>query len=171
MGIELRGSFVVFALLALGGRLRNRTVVYLVLAVCFAWLDFVLVYFVAGVALCDLAVTRDRRPQRVPRTPRDRFGTMVIVAGLFVGGITPLWAMVHLGSSMIPFGLYWSEPLGAVLLIAGVAASATSQRVLNHRIFAFLGRVSFSVPVANRIGAAATGASVEVLGRRSGLLR
>lgn len=139
----MRGSFFVFAFLALCGRLRNRHLVYLVLAAFLVQVDFLLLEFLAGLLLCDLAITNTVLAQRVRGQAREWLGGVLVVLGLFFGGMTPAWTVV-IHPALLLFANYW-EPIGAVLLIAGTVVSKSIQRILRHRVFAFLGKISFSL--------------------------
>lgn len=145
MPIELLGSYVVFGLLALCGRLRNRSTIYVLLGAFFlrTW-QVNLFSFVAGVALCDLYVNRistggGRVKDYIPEWVAV---CLLCAAVLMVGAVTAL-ASSHNGV-LARIGGHARE-LGAIGVLVAVSNSQVLRRILSMRPLVFLGRVSFSL--------------------------
>lgn len=138
MGLELKGSFLVIAFLALFGELRHRWLVYLVLCVILhqtlGGLGSIYCCFLVGVALCDLYAIGFRL--------KDATAITLVVAGLGLGGVVPGW-LAKRGISLTEEGRLECFCIGACFLLAGVAASPTVQRWLSLRPLVFLGKISF----------------------------
>jgi peptidoglycan/LPS O-acetylase OafA/YrhL len=122
MPIELFGSFLVFGILGVAGRLRNRWLVYLLAA---AWLvqgkQLFFLDFLLGIALCDLWTQNERHWKlELPAAP----AVLVISVAIF----------------LVSF-----KPLAAVLLIAATTFAPRLRQFLAAPVFAFLGRVSFAL--------------------------
>ncbi len=150
MRVELVGSFLVYALLALFGRVRHRWVVYGVaggLLVAAGHVD--LLAFVIGVAACDAYTRGDRAAADV-----GRWGWLVLAAGLALGGYQGLPLPVL--RRAIP-GSNYHQVIGAAMVILAPLVSASVRRPLDYRPVAFLGRISFGlylvhVPVICSLG-------------------
>lgn len=138
MGLELKGSYLVIAFLALFGELRHRWLVYLVLCFLFRWtlggIGSIYCCFLVGVALCDLYAVGFRL--------KDATAITLVVAGLALGGVIPGW-LAKRGISLSQEGCLECFCIGACLLLAGVAASASLERWLSLRPLVFLGKISF----------------------------
>lgn len=138
MGIELRGSFLVFAFLALFGRLPRRAVVYGVAIPLLYRVDTFMMMFLFGVCLCDTIIGR----RHAKPWPWSACAVLVLL-GLMLGGLSPYWTS--------SYGFVWSalmplcDVLGAVLVVAGTAAAPWQAPRVGHAVLAFLGRVSFSL--------------------------
>ena len=137
MQAEFAGSFFVFAFLALFGGLRRRWVVYAALAAVFLrqewpWASA----FLAGVALCDAL------GGRLPARCRPGTGAVLVLAGLFLGGMTPEWVRASVG--WLPRRpLQFHMAAGAALLLLGVIQAGWLRAALLARPLVFLGRLSF----------------------------
>jgi peptidoglycan/LPS O-acetylase OafA/YrhL len=120
MPFELQGSFLVFAFLAVFGRLRNR---WLLHGICggllLAWGRIHLLEFCLGMAMCDLWMHNQRTWKKsVPRP----IGLALLAVALF----------------LVP-----SRPVAALLVVGVPAAAPGIQALLKTRWLVFLGRVSF----------------------------
>jgi peptidoglycan/LPS O-acetylase OafA/YrhL len=122
MPVELAGSFLVFAFLALFGRLRNRWLLY---ALCGTVLlvqrhEFMF-DFLIGMAASDLWAHNRRTWRRsLMLTP----AVVLLAAGLFV--------------------VRW-KPLTALMVVAVTAAAPRVQQFLSLRWLTFLGKISFAL--------------------------
>ncbi len=129
MPIELMYSFLVYGFLALFGGLRNRWLLYAILAALALVRDYpaavsgayFMLDFVLGMALCDVW-THNQRAWRLSLP------------------LAPALGLVVLAILATPF-----KPLTALIVIGATAASPRLQQLLSGRRFAFLGRVSFGV--------------------------
>ncbi len=122
MSIELTGSFLVYAFLALFGSLRNRWILYGVCGtVLVAYEQTYFLEFFMGMALCDLWVHNQRTWQLFLPTGA---ACALIALALFV--------------------VRW-KCLTAFLIIAAAAASPGIQAALRARWLAALGRISFAL--------------------------
>jgi peptidoglycan/LPS O-acetylase OafA/YrhL len=122
MPVELYGSFLVFAVLALAGRLRNRVLLYVPLgAVLVSASEMHYLAFVLGLVLCDVWVWAERaRRLALPLVP----GLALLALGLFLVS----WAVG-----------------AAVLVVAAAAFAPTLRQGLAGRGLSFLGRISFGL--------------------------
>ena len=150
MRIELVGSFLVYALLALFGWVRHRWAIYAVvggLLVATGYGEYL--GFVIGVAVCD-AYTRGDRPE----VDVGWVGWVVLALGLALGGYSGL--PVPVLHRAIP-GSTYHQVIGATGVILAPLISASVRRPLDARAAAFLGRISFGlylvhVPVICSLG-------------------
>ena len=143
MQLEFFGSFLVFAFLALFGKVRNRWVVYIALITLF-WNTYYLA-FILGMALCDLGVNR----------PNLKYSRLTLLMSLLTGlvlGAVPLFGSTptfYSGLS-IPFLpaanlLVLPHVIGAALVLFAVVSSQSLQRGLSTRPMRYLGKISFSM--------------------------
>jgi len=144
MKVEFLGSMLVFAFLALFGKLRLRWLVYLVLMVA-SWNSYYLA-FVLGIALCDVT-SRSWSPKEL---------AWPITAGLALAGLGLGAAPIPGATSTIYSALGWqgADPnvvfilthiVGAALLLGAVLYSPALKTVFASRPLRYLGRVSFSM--------------------------
>ncbi|RYU77709.1 acyltransferase family protein [Hymenobacter persicinus] len=149
--LELFGSFLVFALLALFGHLRHRPVIYAVaiLLLSGSGLNFYYVGFILGVWL------NDRRHQRGVQFPMAPGAATVLLLAAVVAGSYPSPDLLPVESSFYD----WLRPawvgveraqqfwhlVGAVLLLLAVLRLPRLQRVLSSRGLRKLGAMSFSL--------------------------
>jgi peptidoglycan/LPS O-acetylase OafA/YrhL len=122
MPIELAGSLLVYAFLALFGGLRRRWLLYGIAAgLLVTRQDYFMVDFLMGMVLSDLCVHNQRTWRKsLPLAP----ALVLIAAAIF----------------LVP----WKPGL-AVLVIGTTAAAPRVQELLRARWLAFLGRVSFGL--------------------------
>jgi len=138
MPIELAGSFLVFSVLSLFGGVSQRGVIYVLLA--FVFEDY-FVDFICGIAMCDLYTRREKLSQPLNAPLWVSFS--MVGVGLFLGGGLPGWLTSHAGISL---KLAW-HPIAATMIVGGTLMSKTLRRVLELGVFAFLGKISFSIYV------------------------
>jgi len=120
MPFELQGSFLVYAFLALFGRLCNRWLLYGICgSLVLAWGQVHLLEFCLGMALCDLWVCNQRTWKKTISRP---VGLVLLAAALF----------------LVPY-----KPVAALLIVGVTAAAPGIQALLQTRPLVFLGRVSF----------------------------
>ncbi|UOQ71643.1 acyltransferase family protein [Hymenobacter cellulosilyticus] len=151
LSIELFGSFVVFALLALFGRVRHRSVVYLVALgfLSISELNFYYAGFILGVWLNDR-----RHHGGLPRPARPWLGIGLLAAGVFLGSY-PTADVIRVDDTLYSFlqpdwlgnerAIQLWHLLGATLLLLAVFALPGVQRLLSSRALRGLGAVSFSL--------------------------
>lgn len=146
MSYELAGSFIVFMLLALFGKVRRRWVVYAVF--CLALGRDYYVAFVMGVALCDLWFNWPRGRQVLTRA-----GWPLLVLGLALAmwppGATPgtlLYPLSRIsGPSVLAPVPQLAQMAGAVCVLAAVLTLAPVARIFCSRPLQYLGRISFAL--------------------------
>jgi peptidoglycan/LPS O-acetylase OafA/YrhL len=142
--MEFMGSFLVFLVLLLFGKLRNRWVLYVVLAAAFSKTYYLA--FVLGVMICDYYFNQ---PQGSLRKLLERgYWLPVLVLALVLGSYPvgavdgTLFAHWHLpGYSLVML----CHIAGAAGLIAAIMSAPPLQRWLVVRPVQFLGRISFSL--------------------------
>lgn len=140
MQVELKGSLLVFAVLALFGAARQPLAAYLVVGgVLFGLGEMYCVDFVAGMVLAELL--SDGGPGWIKSTVR-RAGFFLCTAGWLLAAIPPdrFYATTGLFrvSNILP-------TVAAVMLIAGVLGSPLLARFLSWAPLTWLGRVSFAL--------------------------
>ncbi len=146
MKIEFLGSFLVFAMLLVLGKLKRRWIVYVLLGLLL-WQTYYLA-FVLGVALCDF-VTHQSKHQR--RIGHPAYGITALVAGLLLGALPipgPASAMI----GRLTGGLLAPEPatilfhiIGAALVMAAVVLTPALKAWLMLGPLQYLGRISFAL--------------------------
>lgn len=146
MKVEFFGSLLVFAILALVGKLRWRWAVYLALSLVL-W-DTYYVAFVLGVALCDFFCLAATRPSWRLRWP---FAAALAGVGLILGAI-PIPGSTETVYSAIsipgidPYTFFTQAHIvGALLLLSAIVFWSRLQQLLSLRPFRYLGRISFSL--------------------------
>ncbi|TND08242.1 MAG: acyltransferase 3 [Bacteroidetes bacterium] len=146
MNVEFMGSLFTFALLALTGKLRNKGIIYLLLAILLYKTYFW--GFMLGILLCYFFHSGEARKFSV-------FTSIAcILSGLYLGGFSAApvphaWTWLQTEFPLIHPQHYYS--LGGALLIAGLEGSARAQKILSASIFTFLGKISFSFYLLNEI--------------------
>jgi peptidoglycan/LPS O-acetylase OafA/YrhL len=124
MPTELAGSFLVYGFLALFGSLRNRWLLYgIVACVCVLGQRMFMLDFLMGIALCDLWRQNQQRCGR----------------SLMLG---PALALIAGAIFLLPWG-----HVTALLIIGTVAVTPRLQQLLSARWLAFLGQTSFGLYV------------------------
>ncbi|ASS66940.2 MULTISPECIES: acyltransferase [unclassified Paenibacillus] len=148
MSYELAGSFLIFGFLALFGRVKKRWIVYAVLS-----LAFIQTYFVAflwGMLLADLLKHRWVQSKILP--------VLALIMGIYLGSApyTPLmgtmyepiqvwtqhiheWIQLNLDPRLL------ARTLGSFLILFALLRLKTLQHLFGWRMFAYLGKVSFSL--------------------------
>ncbi len=125
MPIELTGSFVVFAVLALAGRSRHRVAVFGALGIALFAIGSVYCLFVAGLIAADLYV-------RSGTTPRPTLGLALMLAGVTLSA---------LGDA--PATIAHRPMLASVALLAGILMFEPAQKFFSNPVSRWLGRMSF----------------------------
>lgn len=154
LGVELYGSYLVFALLAFFGAARHRGALYAVAVglLFFSSLSFYLAAFIGGVALND-ARHHAPRPRWWAARRRWAVAGLLLLAALlgsypkadFTDWETSPYGLLRLPGLSGDHTLLLCHMLGAGALIGAVLASGRLQRVLSRRGFQWLGAVSFSL--------------------------
>jgi peptidoglycan/LPS O-acetylase OafA/YrhL len=135
MSVELFGSLLVFAFLALSGSGRARLIAYIVVGFLLWRYHRIYFDFLAGIALCELWVrTGDRVRLPVP------IGALILLAGLACGTPGPEYGAAH----HVPHLAKW-HTAGAILVLGAVLFTPALRRPLDHSLPAWLGRVSFGL--------------------------
>jgi peptidoglycan/LPS O-acetylase OafA/YrhL len=139
MSLELQGSFLIYASLALFGRLKQRWLILGILAVIlFMRGEMFLVCFMAGMALSGFHVSRGGASLfpwwlAIP----------MIFAGIYFGAQTQALSVRHIPSFFRGADVWVS--FGATITVLAVVFSAALKRLLELQPFHFLGRISFSL--------------------------
>lgn len=156
MEIELRGSFLLFAVLLCVGKFRYRGWVYAALIVIFRgyYADFI-----CGIVFCELYVSRGwaSRPLNAPLWA----GLLMMGGGVALGGgIFNIhnWIAENLH---LPLGTSWGT-ISSALILGGAIISHPLQRALEWRPFVFLGKNSFSLYVIHQVLILALGTNVYI---------
>jgi len=139
MSIELQGSFLVYASLALFGGLKQRWLILGAIALMlFMRGEMFLECFMAGMALATLYAKR-RGAALVPIW----LAVPALLAGIFFGAQTEALHMRGIPSFFRGADVWVS--FGAILIVASVVFSAVIKRILELQPIHFLGRISFSL--------------------------
>jgi peptidoglycan/LPS O-acetylase OafA/YrhL len=144
MQIEFYGSFLVFGMLALFGRLQRRWLVYALLAILLRHTYYLA--FVIGLALCDWVVMRRREGKPAGGS---WLGWFALAQGLALGAMEGV-----IGPT--------AQILGAALVMCGLVMLAPVQRALTTAPARYLGRVSFSLYVVHILVIASLGCGLFV---------
>jgi peptidoglycan/LPS O-acetylase OafA/YrhL len=146
MKIELIGSFVVFALLLLVGKLRYRYFVYLLLGLLFIQTYYVT--FVLGIALCDRYYHRRTAPKAswhwaawVPLLVAS-----LGLASVPIGTLNGTW--FAFAGNLLPAGASVPDTahiIGAFGLVMAILYTPTLQNLLIKKPVLYLGKISFSL--------------------------
>jgi peptidoglycan/LPS O-acetylase OafA/YrhL len=134
---EFCGSFLVFALAAVFGRSRWRLLGYCA-AMLACWGSYYMA-FPIGLAIAAVAARGGDRP---------RLAVVLAVIGLWLGSYPPYsaWKGIWIWPAMVfgPDARHISHILGAACLLQAVIMSP-AKHWFDHRVFRFLGRISFSL--------------------------
>jgi peptidoglycan/LPS O-acetylase OafA/YrhL len=143
--VELYGSFLLFSFLALFGTAKNRWIIYTLLLLI--TLKTYYPCFIAGIVLCDLWVNRPSYLQNLKQS----LVWPLLVIGCLLGAwsTTSIYHSVYADIHVPGFNSSHIELLahiiGTVCIVIAVLRLAPLQRVLTWRLFAYLGRISFSL--------------------------
>lgn len=147
MPIELFGSFLVFATLALTQYARRRFLIYGLLIFAHLWLQsYYYICFIAGIMMMDAGVNHIKWATQWRPVPS--FGILVfaLLLGSFPSG-DPMYIGDFYSRFLLPVtacaNLY--HCIAAILLIAAIHNLAFMQRFLEAKPLLFLGRISFSM--------------------------
>jgi peptidoglycan/LPS O-acetylase OafA/YrhL len=144
MATELAGSFFIFAFLLVDSFVARRWLLYLGVGLVCAGLPYQFsVYaldFLAGLALCDFFVARETSGRSI-RLPVWLAAVLCLV-GVALGGVGVHDTFVD---SQNPATVLASKitTLGCLMIVAPASFSSALRGILEHSIFALLGRVSF----------------------------
>lgn len=139
MGVELKGSMLVFAALALCGSARHRWLIYGVLIYALdSWQLRYAVDFACGMALSDWHCNH----QAQART--SWLWLAVFVLGACLGDLQTAWVAENGTASMIR-GSRWWPTLAALLLVLSSVRSSHVERALSAPPLVWLGEVSFAL--------------------------
>ena len=145
MEVELWGSFLLFSYLALVGRHPLRGVACAAFVGVFLGLELYWpISFVAGGALCDWYVTRERRPEPEPGGWRGTIPALRRSRALATAGVLPTLCLIGLGAG---HGLPHLTISTAVLSL--VLFSLPVQAALSVRPLRWLGKISFGLYLAH----------------------
>jgi len=145
--IELYGSILTFGFLLLFRNSRLRFLGYFLAIVCFHHTLYI--GFIIGIGIADLANTF---PNLLGSLRRGFITWPLLLAGLLLGSFpyqADQWSGLQ-GTIYEPLGKLTflaagpSMP-GALLVFAAIFLSPHLQNLLSHSVFAFLGRISYSV--------------------------
>ncbi len=149
MSVELPGSLLVFAVLALFGRVRNRWIVYAAGGLVLASQDTLLFDFLLGTAMCDAYVNGPRPDLRWSAWP-------LLAAAACLACRRPA-----LGDDRLP-GLIVSQTAAAALVVAVPLLSPTLRRWADTGPLPWLGRISFGLYLAHMLVLASAGSATYV---------
>jgi peptidoglycan/LPS O-acetylase OafA/YrhL len=141
MNIEFKGSLLVFCILALCGKMKNRWIIYLVLGLVFC--KSYLLAFVLGMGLCDY------RYSRYYKAPSLYITVPALVLALYMAGFELI--SVKPASSWGFLDRTFAEQnqiyyiIGATLMLGVFIHEKRFQSALSGRVLTFLGKISFSL--------------------------
>jgi len=140
MTVEFKGSVIVFAFLALFGKVKNRFVIYGVLI--FIFYNSYFLAFILGVGLCDYRSGKHYRqiPQylTVPLLLISLYLASFELISIEPGNKYGFLEGTHAKQNQIIY------ILGSFLLLAAVIHEKRFQKALSGKVLQFLGRISFS---------------------------
>ncbi len=154
MSVELPGSLLVYAFLALFGTVRNRWVVYAVGGCALAAQGSLLFDFLLGTALCDAYVHGPRIALRGSAAP------------LLVGAAWLACRRPALGDDRLP-GVAVPQTVAAALVVAVPLLSPPLRQLAEARPLAWLGRISFGLYLTHMLVIASVASGLYVALRRS----
>ena len=159
MSVELYGSFFVLALLALVGSQRRRWILYLVLAAFLHAQWSYTLNFLFGLALCDYYVRTRTAP--IPPKFGALTGTVLLLAGVFIGSGVPGWFGDWIGIEFTSRRLD-CQTFGAVLIVLVALFCPFWERVLKLRVLVWLGGISFALYLLHHLVICSVGCGVFV---------
>ena len=149
---EFAGSFLVFAFLAVFGKMKLRWIAYIV-AIAFFFQTYYLA-FVLGLLLSDIVAHKNTIVSKFDKTKIIR--TILLFVGLFLGSYpsgrgvdgTLYWFMEksYLSNSAVFYHI-----LGAFLLMIVLLDSKKMQKVFSFKYLLFLGEISFAMYILHFI--------------------
>jgi peptidoglycan/LPS O-acetylase OafA/YrhL len=154
MSVEMPGSLLVFASLALFGRARNRWIVYAVGGWVLGAQGSLLFDFLLGTALCDAYVHGPDIDLRWSAGP------LLAVAACLA------CRRPALGDDRLP-GIVLTQTVAAALVVAVPLLSSPLRRWAAARPLAWLGRISFGLYLVHMLVIASLGSGVYAALRRS----
>ena len=164
INLEIMGSVVVFAFLAIFGTYRRREPVYIALAIIF-W-SSPLLAFIAGIALCDLY---SRRMVFALGKP---LSYTCLLLGLYLGCYSTgaeEFSVYRPVKSLVTHGFgEQMVTLGALLVVVSALATKGFEGFFAKRSFKFLGEISYSVYLLHLLIICSAGCKTYLTARRSG---
>jgi peptidoglycan/LPS O-acetylase OafA/YrhL len=137
--VELLGSFLVFAVLALIGRLQKRWIFYSALLTIF--FNSNLFLFILGILICDTYVLFHLQ---IPRFKH--FALPLLVLGLILGCCLPGSEFASTYRWALPNGLSeQTQGMGAFCIVCAALLSNGFSGLFDKPFFRFLGHISYSV--------------------------
>ncbi len=149
MSVELPGSLMVYAVVALLGRARHRWILYALGGWVLASQDSLLFDFLLGIALCDAHLHAPEINLRWAALP-----LLVLAAALAC--VRPA-----LGDDRLP-GLVPTQTVAAALVVAVPLCSPMLRRWAGARPLAWLGRISFGLYLTHMLVTASLGSAAYV---------
>lgn len=139
MGVELKGSMLVFATLALCGTARHRWLIYGVLIYALdSWQLRYGVDFACGMALSDWHCNH------AAQSRTNWLWVLAFILGACLGDLQNGW-VEGFGLAGITRGSRWWPTLAAVLLVLSSVRSYHMERLLSAPALVWLGEVSFAL--------------------------
>lgn len=141
MNYELLGSFLVFSFLSLFGSAKKRYIFYLTLIIVF-YNSYFLAFFL-GLFLCDWNLNKHK-------TISKPFVFTCFVIGIFLGsypyGVTEntIYNFLDVKFIVLNYQVFY-HVIGAFFFMIGLLNSSILKDVFSSKIFAFLGKISFSL--------------------------
>ncbi len=143
---ELFGSFLIFAFLALFGKMRNRYLAYIMVGIYF--FNTYYVTFLLGMLLSDIMVNRSEITQKLGKNKV--LFLVLLCLGLFLGSYPSgrgtegtIYSFLNVSFFDDP-SISW-HMWGAFLVIAALMHLEKIQKALSLKYFLFLGNISFSM--------------------------
>lgn len=147
MVYEFKGSFLVFMIAILFGRLKNRFIIYSII-ICF-FINTYYCAFIIGLTLCDLHTRRGMDSYKL----KGKISVMLIfIIGLFLGSYPPgiqtqgtIYEILNI--SIINDKMMFYHIIGATFIIIALLNSRSMQIFFSTRLMKKLGELSFSIYV------------------------
>jgi Predicted acyltransferases len=143
---EFFGSFLVFGIAGLFGKVRSRPVIYAILAVLL-FRSYYLAFLI-GLVLSDIAANRPRWFSRISGAP---VTVVLVILGIYLGTFPPFMDIQSPWYAWLKFPFlgasapqFW-HILGALFLMLSVLSSPGLQGFFSTAPALFLGKVSFSL--------------------------
>ena len=149
MSVELTGSFLVYAFLALFGNLRWRVIFYIAVAVVMTFsARFFMLHFLIGVAVADVYVARERGGWRF-RIPA-LVGLALAGLAIYIVSQKAILENYTILETKVAKSLV-AESISGVILLVTTAFCPALQWVFSRRPFVLLGKLSFMLYITHLI--------------------
>ncbi len=148
ISIELYGSMLVFAFLALTHNTRNRRAMIIACILCCYYTNnaYYAAFFLGiGLNYTEAVVDGLSKKLKLIAPP------LLMLGGLMLGSFPSTNKIIHTFYSQTPeffvinFNPNWYHTLGAYMLVLAFVLSYNSQRFISTRIFRFMGYISFAI--------------------------